>query len=138
MKFYLWKRPWLNCAVQFRQLDTRTRAAGWILLGEDYIMHSMFEQASVTFVPASGKLSGMCTREHYIILYELLKEIDNINSIYMMNLQILSLYVLINPWIHFLLKSCSCVVYLLSYYLAGCGEWIWYREWILYWHLYLH
>ena len=125
------------CGTAQRQLDTRTRAAGWILSGEDYIMRSMFEWASITFVPASGKFFGMCTCEHYIILYELLQEIY-INSIYMMNLQILSLYVLINPWIHFLLKSFSCAVYLMSYCLAGCGEWIWCREWILYWRLYLH
>ena len=54
-----------------RQLDTHRLAAGWILLGEDYIMRSIFEQAPVTFVPTSGKLSGMCTHEHYIILYKL-------------------------------------------------------------------
>ena len=60
-------------------------------------MHLIFERVPITFVPASGKLSGMYTCEHYIILYEHLNEIYNINSIYMMNLQILSLYVLINP-----------------------------------------
>ena len=75
-------------------------AADWILLGKDYIMRSIFEWAPIMFVPASGKLSGMYTCEHYVILYELLNEIYTINSIYMMNLRILSLYVLIDPWIH--------------------------------------
>ena len=37
------------------------------------------------------------TCEQYIILYELLNEHYNINSRYTMNLQILSLYVLIDP-----------------------------------------
>ena len=83
-----------------RQLDTRTHAEGWILLGEDYIIGLIFEWAPITFMPVLGKLSCMCIREHYIILYELLNEIYNINSIYTMNLRILSLYVVINPWIH--------------------------------------
>ena len=83
-----------------RQFDTHTHAAGWILSGEDYIMCSIFEWPSVMFMPASGKLSGMCTCEHYIILYEFLNEIYNINSIYTTNLWILFLYVLIDPWIH--------------------------------------
>ena len=40
----------------------------------------------VKFMPASGKLSGVCTYKHYIILYEFLNEYyHNINSIYMMN-----------------------------------------------------
>ena len=65
-----------------RQLDTPMGAAGWIWSGEDYIMSSMFEQAPATFMPASGKLSGMCTHKHYIILYKLLNQIYNINSIY--------------------------------------------------------
>ena len=80
-----------------RQLDAHTCAAGRILSGENYIMHSIFERVPITFVPSSGILSGMCTRKHYIILYELLNEYYNINSIYTMNLQILSQYVLINP-----------------------------------------
>ena len=67
------------------------------MTGENYIMHSIFEWAPVMFVPTSGKLSGMCTREYHITLYEHLNEIYNINSIYMMNLRILSMYVLINP-----------------------------------------
>ena len=89
------QRVYYNIAQ--RQLDTRMCAAGWILSGEDYIVQSIFEQAPVTFVYISGKLYGMCTSEHYIILYELLIEYYNINSIYTMNLQILSLYALINP-----------------------------------------
>ena len=32
-------------------------------------------------------------------------------------------------------KSCSHAVYLKPYYLAGCGEWIWYTELILHWRL---
>ena len=80
-----------------RQLDTYTHAAGWILSDEDYVMHSVFERVLVTFVSVSGKLSGVCNRKRNIILYELL---NNINSIYTMNLRILSLYALINPWIH--------------------------------------
>ena len=64
-----------------RQLDTRTCATGWILSGKDYIMRSIFEWMPCTFVPASGKLSGMCTHEHRIIFYELLNEYYNINSI---------------------------------------------------------
>ena len=58
---------------------------------------SIFELAPVMFVPTSGKSSGVCTHKHYIILYELLNEIHNINSIYLMNLRILSLHVLIDP-----------------------------------------
>ena len=54
-----------NYGTAQRQLDTRMCAAGRILSGEDYIMHSIFEQAPVTFMPASGKLSGMCTRKRY-------------------------------------------------------------------------
>ena len=121
-----------------RQTDTHTHAASWILLGEAYIMHSIFEWAPVTFVPASRKLCGMCTREHYIILYKFLNEIYNINCIYTMNFWILFLDVLIDPWIHLLLKSCLRAVYLMPYYLVGCGEWIWCREWILhcYFNLY--
>ena len=88
-----------------RQLDTRTSVAGWILSGEDYIMRSIFERAPVTFVPVSGKLSGVCTRKHYIILYELLNEIYNINSIYTINLQTLSLYVPINQSLNLLSQS---------------------------------
>ena len=107
-----------------RQLDTHTCAAGWILSGEDYIMSSIFEQVPVMFVPASGKLSGMCTHKHYIILYELINENCNINSVYMMNLRILSLHVLIDPWIHCPTESYLCAVYLIPYCLAGCGEWI--------------
>ena len=48
-----------------RQLDTRTRATGWTLSGEDYIMHSIFERAPVTFVHTSDKLSGVCTHKCY-------------------------------------------------------------------------
>ena len=44
-----------------RQLDTRMHATARKFLGEDYAMHSIFERATVMFVPASGKLSGMCT-----------------------------------------------------------------------------
>ena len=62
-----------------RQLDTRMRAAGWVLAGEDYIMRSIFERMPVMFMPASGILSGLCTRKHYIILYELLNEYYNMN-----------------------------------------------------------
>ena len=80
-----------------RQLDTHTRAAGWTLLGEDYIMHSIFKWTPVMYVPASGELSGVCTCEHYIILYEFLNEIY---CVYTMNSWILSLHVLIDPWIH--------------------------------------
>ena len=77
---------------------TRTCAASGILSSEDYITRSIFERVPITFMPASGKLSGVCTSEHYIILYELLNEYYNISSIlYTMNLRILSLYVLINP-----------------------------------------
>ena len=75
-----------------RQLDTRMRAAGWILSGEDYIMHSILEQVPTTFVAASGKLSDVWSLEPYIILHQLLNEYYKINSIYTMNLQILSLY----------------------------------------------
>ena len=64
-----------------------THATGWILLDEDYTMRSLIEQATITSVFASGNLSGVCTREHYIVLYEFLNEIYNINSIYMMNLE---------------------------------------------------
>ena len=73
----------------------RLNIVGWRL-------HHAFniEWSPVTFMPTSGKLSGMCTCEYYIILYKLLNEYYNINSIYMMNLQILSLCVLIDPWIH--------------------------------------
>ena len=46
------------CTVQLKGVDTRTCAAGCILLGEDYIMCSIFELTPVTFVPASSKLSG--------------------------------------------------------------------------------
>ena len=53
-----------------KQLDTRTRAAGWISSGEDDIMCSIFERVPIMFVPASGKLHGMCIHEHYSILYE--------------------------------------------------------------------
>ena len=60
-------------------------------------MRLIFEQVPVTFVPASGKVSGVCTHELYIIMYELLNEIYDINSIYMMNVRIFSLSVLINP-----------------------------------------
>ena len=49
-------------------------------------MRSIFERVPVTFVPASGKVSGVCTRELYIIMYELLNELYDINIIYMMNL----------------------------------------------------
>ena len=42
------------------QLDTSMRVAGRILLGEDYIMRSVFEQAPITFMHA-----GVCTRECY-------------------------------------------------------------------------
>ena len=66
-------------------------------VNKDHIMHLIFEPAPVTFMPASGKSSALCTREHYTHLNELFKETYNINSIYMMNLQILSLYVPINP-----------------------------------------
>ena len=48
-----------------RQLDNHTRAADWILSGEDYIMSSIFEQAPVSFMPASGKSLGMCTCKRY-------------------------------------------------------------------------
>ena len=60
-------------------------------------MRTVFERVPITFMPAAGKLSGMCTHEHYIILYELLNKNYNINNIYTMNLQILSLYILIDP-----------------------------------------
>ena len=82
-----------------RQFDTRSHAAGRILSGEDYIMFSISERAPVTFVPTSGNLSGICTHKHYIIVYEPLKnnEYYNINSICTIKLQILPLYVLINP-----------------------------------------
>ena len=60
-----------------RQLDTRMHAAGWILSDEGYIMRLIFEREPITFMPASGKLSGMCTCKCYIILYELLNEIYN-------------------------------------------------------------
>ena len=80
-----------------RQLDTYMRVAGWILLGEDYIMYSIFEQVLITFVPKSGKLSGVWTHERYTHFEN---ETCNINSIYTMNLQILSLNVLIEPSIH--------------------------------------
>ena len=53
-----------------RQLDTRMHAAGWILSGEDYIMCVIFERAHFIFMPASGKLPGVWTHEHYIILYK--------------------------------------------------------------------
>ena len=82
--------------------------------GEDYIIHPIFEWVLVMFIPASGKLSGVWTRKHYIILYELLNEYYNINSIYTMNLRRLSLYVLIDPWIH-----CP------SYWKAACVHFIW-------------
>ena len=132
----MYKLATYTCSTTQRQLDARTCAAGWILLGEDYIMCSIFERAPVTFMPVSGKLSGVCTHGYYIILYKLLNEYYNTNSLYTMNLQILSLYVLIDPWIHCpILKSCSRAAYLMPYCLAGCGEWIWCREWILYWWL---
>ena len=83
-----------------KQLDTHTCTASWTLLGEDYIMCSIFEWAPITLVLVSNYLSGMCTCEQYIILYEILNEYYNSNSIYTMNLWILSLYVLIDPWIH--------------------------------------
>ena len=47
-----------------RQLDTHTSAVAWNFSCKDYIMHSIFEQVPVTFVPASGKLSGVCTHKH--------------------------------------------------------------------------
>ena len=107
-----------------RQLDTHIRAAGWVLLGEDYIMRSIFERAPVTFVSASGKLSGMCTHKHYIILYELLYEIYNINlSIHTIKLRILSLFVLIDPWFHCPTeKLLECSKSHALYCVAGCGE----------------
>ena len=49
---------------------------------EDYIIHSTFKRAPIIFVLTSGKLSGMCTPKHYVILYELLNEIYNVTSIY--------------------------------------------------------
>ena len=64
-------------------------------------MHSVFEWAPVTFVLTSGKLSVMCTRKHFIILYELFNEYYNFNSICTINFWISSRYVLINPWIHY-------------------------------------
>ena len=73
-------------------------------------MCSIFEWAPVTFVPTSCKLSGMCTREQYIILYELLNEYYNINSIYMMNLQILSLYVLLESIVLATEKLLACSI----------------------------
>ena len=72
-------------SIAQRQLDTHTRAADRILLGEDYIMCSIFERAPLMFVPASGKLSDVCTCERYTLLNELLNETYNINSIYMIN-----------------------------------------------------
>ena len=57
----------------------------------------MLERVPITFVPTSGKLSGMYTCECYTHLNELLNETYNINSIYTMNLRILSLYILIGP-----------------------------------------
>ena len=44
-----------------RQIDFRMCVEGWILLGEDYIMCSIFQQVPIMFVLASGKLSGLCT-----------------------------------------------------------------------------
>ena len=95
-------------------------------LGKDYIMRSIFEQAPVTFVPASGKLSGVCTREHYIILYEFLNDFYNINSIIIYD-ELKNIVSVCSK------KSCSLAVYLMPYCLARCGEWIWCREWILHW-----
>ena len=42
-----------------RKLDTRTHAAACSC--EDYVTHSIFEWTTIMFVPASGKLSGICT-----------------------------------------------------------------------------
>ena len=93
------------------------------------------------FIPASGKLSGVCTRKHYIILYKLLNKYYNINIQYIHNelTKIVSVCSnqSLNP-LSQLLKSCSHAVCLMPYCLAGCGEWIWYREWILYWRLNLY
>ena len=111
---YTWKLTWCIIFCRFcgmwptkltystaqRQLDTRMHAAAWNFLCEDYIMHSIFERTPVTFVPASGKLSGMCAREcstHFELTF-LMKLI--INCIYMMNLRTLSPYVSIDFWIN--------------------------------------
>ena len=86
-------------ATAQRQLDTRMHGAGWncrvkITSWVQYLngcpLHACLHQA----------ISIVCNHEHYIILSELLNEYYNINSIYMMNLRILSLYFLIDSWIH--------------------------------------
>ena len=73
-------------------------AAGWILSGEDYITRLTFEWASITFEPALVISLDMYTHERYIHFNFWMKL--NINSIYTVNFWILSLYVLIDPWIH--------------------------------------
>ena len=55
---------WYSYGTAQRQLDTCKHAAAWNFSYEDYIMHSIFERAPVTFVPTSGKSSGMCTGDH--------------------------------------------------------------------------
>ena len=83
-----------------RQLDTCIHAANWILSGEDYIMHLIFEWPPVMFVPTSGKSSGVFTRKHYTHFEWTFNKTYNINSVYYINLRILFLYAPIKPWIH--------------------------------------
>ena len=93
-----------------RQFDTRMHAAAWKFLGEDYAMRSIFERETVMFVPVSGKLSGMCTCKCFTHFWINLLMKLNINCIYTMNLQILPLYVPIDPQIDCPTKNCSHAV----------------------------
>ena len=96
--------PMHACTVQLKGnliLDTRTHAPGWIFSGEDYIMLLIFNGHPLHSCPYQPNHLACTPANVTLILNKLFSKTYNINSIYTMNLRILSLYVLIEPWIHY-------------------------------------
>ena len=88
-----------------RKRDAHTRVAGWILSGEYCRVKitscvQYLNRGPLRICPHQANCLACAPAYVTLISNELLNQIWNINSMYMMNLWILSLYVLIDPWIH--------------------------------------
>ena len=93
---------------------------------------SVFERVLVMFTIASGKSPEMYPRTFHSFWINFLMKL-NINCICTMNLQTLSLYVPIDPWVESPTEKplmCSCVQYLIPYCLV-CYRLVWKMYYLL-------